>query len=79
MSIETDLMMEIGDQVVAHLHIPGGDLVFLRAEIRGVQKMQKRVLYRLAFKEVPLSAKRQIRAYVSASAKTTQNYFPKAA
>jgi hypothetical protein len=79
MSFESDMMIPDGHQLVVHFHIPGGAFAFLRAEIRGQHKKQKRVLYRLAFKEVPLSAKRQIRAYVSGSAKPNQNYFPKAA
>lgn len=79
MSFETDLVLDPDHQMVVHFRVPSGAYAFIRAEIKGSQKIQKRILYRLAFVEVELSIRRQIRAYVSAGSQSQTSYFVKAA
>lgn len=67
MSIVSDMVMEVGQRIVVSIHIPGGDFISLRAEVKAVHKKNSEGLvnHGVRFEQIEFKHKRQIRAFVS--------------
>lgn len=67
-SINSEIVLTEGREVVLSFQIPGGDFVFLRASVLSTQKKEGEhvVTHGLSFSDIAFTHKRQIRAYVSA-------------
>ncbi|MBO9665531.1 MAG: PilZ domain-containing protein [Bdellovibrio sp.] len=68
MSINSEFVLNEGDEVVVSFQIPGGNFVFLRGVVRSTQKKMgdSKVTHGLSFSDIAFATKRQIRAFVSA-------------
>ena len=66
MSILSEYAFTEGRELVVSFQIPNGTFVTLRGTIRTVIPNDELVTHGIAFDEIPLAFKRQIRAFVSA-------------
>lgn len=66
MSILSDYALTEGRELVLCFQIPKGTFVTLRGLVKSVNAKQGVVVHGISFGEVPLTFKRQIRAFVSA-------------
>jgi len=66
MSIIGEYALTEGRELVLSFQIPNGAFVTLRGLIRSVTSQQGKAVHGIAFDEIPLAFKRQIRAFVSA-------------
>lgn len=65
MSIMSDYALTEGRELVLSFQIPEGTFVTLRGTIRSVTVSEGVAVHGIAFEQVPLAFKRQIRAFVS--------------
>lgn len=65
MSLLSDFVLTEGRELVLNFQIPNGTFVSLRGMIKSVITKQGIVTHGIAFDEIPLGFKRQIRAFVS--------------
>lgn len=72
MSIVSDYALTEGRELVLSFQIPDGTFVILRGMIKSVVASNGLVTHGIAFGQVPLSFKRQIRAFVSARTTATR-------
>lgn len=66
MSISSEYALTEGRELVLSFQIPEGTFVTLRGQIKSVTAKDGSVTHGIAFGEIPLAYKRQIRAFVSA-------------
>lgn len=66
MSIRSEYALTEGRELVLNFQIPEGTFVTLRGQIKSVVAKDGYVTHGIAFGEIPLAYKRQIRAFVSA-------------
>lgn len=66
MSILSEYALTEGRELVLSFQIPEGTFVTLRGQIKSVTAKDGVVTHGIAFGEIPLAFKRQIRAFVSA-------------
>jgi hypothetical protein len=66
MSILSEYALTEGRELVLSFQIPEGTFVTLRGQIKSVVAKDGLVTHGIAFDEIPLAFKRQIRAFVSA-------------
>ncbi len=69
LSFQTDMALNIGDQIVVSFYIPDGGFFTLRGVVKNTIPDQTtktgHVVYGTNFREVSVALKRQIRAYVA--------------
>ncbi len=69
LSFQTNMALNIGDQIVISFYIPDGGFFTLRGVIKNTIPEQAtkpgHVIYGTSFREVSIPLKRQIRAYVA--------------
>lgn len=66
MSIQSEYALTEGREIVLSFQIPEGTFVILRGLIKSVRNQQGVAIHGIAFEEISLAFKRQIRAFVSA-------------
>lgn len=66
MSILSEYALTEGRELVLSFQIPDGTFVTLRGQIKSIHATNGVVTHGIAFGEIPLAFKRQIRAFVSA-------------
>ena len=72
MSLDTDMVLLQGTEVVVSLQIPNGDFISVRGEVKSSRKRNGTMIHGLAFAQIPFANKRQIRAFVSARTMTSE-------
>lgn len=67
MAILSEYVLEVGQHIVVSFHIPGGDFVSLRGEVKAVHKKNSAGLvpHGIRFEQIQFAHKRQIRSFVS--------------
>ena len=67
MSILAEYVLQVGHKIVVSFHIPGGDFVSLRGEVKTVDKKNSEgfVPHGIKFDQIQFAHKRQIRSFVS--------------
>lgn len=75
LSIETDMVLDINQQVVLNFFVPGGHFFCMRATLKNqIPNSNNKFVYGLSFDEVDISLKRQIRAYVARISNSQKNH-----
>ncbi|WP_413288046.1 PilZ domain-containing protein [Bdellovibrio sp. HCB337] len=72
MSIISEYALTEGRELVLSFQIPDGTFVILRGMIKSVATAGDKAIHGIAFDQIPLAFKRQIRAFVSARTTATR-------